>query len=99
LYIVAAAASNGFNTNEGDSIRIDTNIIIVTDDGEEHVDSIVSDAIASSSSLLRDNGLSQFGVCIYIYMNVICIIMDVSLFKEVVTATSLGLRPWSRTRS
>ena len=45
-------------TNEEDSIRIDRFNIIVTDDGEEHVDSIVSDAITSSSSLPRDNGLS-----------------------------------------
>ena len=45
-------------TNEEDSIRIDRYNIIVTDGGEEHVDSIVSDAITSSSSLLHDNGLS-----------------------------------------
>ena len=42
----------------------------VTDDGQEHDYGMGGDAITSSSSLLRENGLSNFGVCVCAYIHV-----------------------------
>ena len=50
--------------------NIDTNNIIVIDDGDKHDDIMGGDAIASSSSIIPDNGLSHFGMCVSVYINV-----------------------------